>query len=96
MAPLTVTMFMMMIELICQQSKPQAVFLTPRSMKMDTIVKYESYMVHLVNQTDSLMIIERIATSCGCLLATVQRNIANKREDGLIYIAVTTQRLDSL
>ncbi len=57
---------------------------------------YESFRLKVLNESDSLVIIEQVHPSCGCILATVQRNIATKEEPGDIYIAVTSDRVTPL
>lgn len=58
--------------------------------------KYESFRLKVFNESDSLAVIERAQPSCGCVLVTVQRNIARKGEPGDIYIAVTSEKVPPL
>jgi|GEM_PF-2568467 len=58
--------------------------------------KYESFHLKVINDDDSLTVIEGIQPSCGCVLATVQRSLATARQPGDIYIAVNTERMDTL
>jgi hypothetical protein len=57
---------------------------------------YTSLRLHVINPGDSLVVIERVQPSCGCVLATTQRNLATRQTPGDIYVAVTTHKLDSL
>jgi len=54
---------------------------------------YESFRLKVLNDSDSLVVIESVHPSCGCVLATVQRNLATKDNPGDIYVAVMTDRL---
>lgn len=56
-------------------------------------VPHESIRLKVINDSDSLIIIEKVHPSCGCVLATVQRNHATKDKPGDIYVAVMTERL---
>ncbi|MEP7217527.1 MAG: DUF1573 domain-containing protein [Bacteroidota bacterium] len=58
--------------------------------------KYESFHLKVVNDGDSLVVIESVQPSCGCILTTLQRSNAVKGHDGDIYVAVTTSRIDTL
>lgn len=40
--------------------------------------KYESLKLYVYNNTDSDLVINKLNTSCSCVLATIQRNIATK------------------
>lgn len=57
--------------------------------------KYESFRLKVLNNSDSLVVIEQIHPSCGCVLATVQRNIATRDNPGDIYVAVTSDRVSA-
>ncbi len=57
--------------------------------------KYESFRLKVLNNSDSLVVIEQVHPSCGCVLATVQRNIATKDNPGDIYVAVTSDRVSA-
>lgn len=61
----------------------------------DTTTPYHSLRLHVANHTDSLVVIERVEPSCGCILATVQRSLIKAGGEGEIYVAVTTARLDN-
>jgi hypothetical protein len=56
--------------------------------------RYESFRLHLLNPTDSLVVIDRIETSCGCILATLQNRFATRDTPGDIYVALTVDKLD--
>lgn len=58
--------------------------------------KYESFRLKVLNNSDSLVVIEQVHPSCGCVLATVQRNIATKDNPGDIYVAVTSERVSAI
>jgi hypothetical protein len=57
---------------------------------------YDTFRLHVINPGDSLVVLEQVVPSCGCVLATIQHNLATKGHPGEIYVAVTTSRLDSL
>jgi hypothetical protein len=56
--------------------------------------RYESFRLHLLNPTDSLVVIDRIETSCGCILATLQNRFATRDTPGDVYVALTVDKLD--
>jgi len=58
--------------------------------------KYESFHLKVLNRSDTAVVIERAQPSCGCVLVTVQRNIARKNEPGDIYVAVTSAKVPPL
>jgi hypothetical protein len=58
--------------------------------------KYESFRLKVINEGDSLAVIERATPSCGCVLVTVQRDIARKGQPGDIYVAVTSAKVPPL
>src|SRR5687768_319951 len=57
--------------------------------------RYESFRLHLLNPTDSLVAIDRVETSCGCVLATLQNRFATRTRPGNVYVAVTVDKLDA-
>lgn len=57
--------------------------------------KNESFHLHLINTTDSLVIIEDVRPSCGCILATTQRTVASKELNADIYIGFITAKVSS-
>jgi hypothetical protein len=56
----------------------------------------ESFRLHVLNESDSVVVIQRVQTSCGCVLATVQRSLATRNEPGDIYVGYLTNKLDAL
>jgi hypothetical protein len=58
--------------------------------------RYESFRLHLLNPTDSLVVIDCVETSCGCILATLQNRFATREHPGDVYVALTVAKLDSL
>ena len=58
--------------------------------------RYESFRLLLLNPSDSLVVIERVETSCGCILATLQNRFATRATPGNVYVAVTVGALDRL
>jgi Protein of unknown function (DUF1573) len=58
--------------------------------------KYESFRLKVINESDSVAIIERAQPSCGCILVTVQRAVARKGEPGEIYVAITSAKVPPL
>jgi hypothetical protein len=78
------------------QTTPQLPHLDIKEYVVGDTAKYESFHVKLINDDDSLTVIESIQPSCGCVLATVQRTVATKKKPGDIYVAVNTERMDTL
>ncbi|MDB5034242.1 MAG: hypothetical protein JWQ98_1483 [Chlorobi bacterium] len=58
--------------------------------------KYESFHLKVINDGDSLAVIESVQPSCGCILTTLQRGTVTRGHDGDIYVAITTARIDTL
>ena len=58
--------------------------------------RYESFRLLVLNPTDSLVVIDRVETSCGCVLATLQNRFATRETPGNVYVAVTVDKLDLL
>jgi uncharacterized protein DUF1573 len=58
--------------------------------------KYENFHLKVINDGDSLVVIESVQPSCGCILTTLQRGTVTKGHDGDIYVAITTARVDTL
>ena len=58
--------------------------------------KYESFRLKVISDSDSLVVIEQVSPSCGCVLATVQKNIVRKGDPGDIYVAVTNDKISAL
>jgi hypothetical protein len=56
--------------------------------------RYESFRLLLLNPSDSLVVIDRVETSCGCILATLQNRFATRETPGNVYVAVTVDKLD--
>ena len=56
--------------------------------------RYESFRLHVLNPSDSLVVIDRVETSCGCILATLQNRFMTRTVPGDIYVAVTVDKLD--
>jgi hypothetical protein len=57
--------------------------------------RYESFRLHLINPTDSLVVIDRVESSCGCILATLQNRFATRETPGNVYVALTVDKLDT-
>jgi hypothetical protein len=55
--------------------------------------RYESFRLLLLNPSDSLVVIDRVETSCGCILATLQNRFATRTTPGNVYVAVTVDQL---
>jgi hypothetical protein len=55
--------------------------------------KYESLKLYVYNNTDSDLVINKLNTSCSCVLATIQRNIATKTLPGYIYVSVSSFKI---
>lgn len=55
-----------------------------------------SFRLHVQNSSDSLVIIDRVEPSCGCILTTVQKSFARKGKDGEIYVALMTGRMSDI
>lgn len=78
--------------LVFQQVEP-APRLSITELWVPDSVPHESIRLKVINDSDSLMVIEKVHPSCGCVLATVQRSQATKDKPGDIYVAVMTERL---
>jgi len=52
-----------------------------------------SFRLYVRNNSDSLVVIERVEPSCGCILATLQKSFAYRGHDGEIYIGLMTSRM---
>lgn len=57
--------------------------------------KYESFRLNVINDGDSIVVIERAQPSCGCILVTVQRSLCMQGHPGDIYIAVTNEKVST-
>lgn len=55
-----------------------------------------SFRLHVRNNTDSLVILDRVEPSCGCILTTVQKSLARKGKDAEVYIALMTSRMNDV
>lgn len=53
-----------------------------------------SFRLYVRNNLDSLVVIERVDPSCGCILATVQKSFVHKGHDGEIYIGLMVDRMN--
>jgi hypothetical protein len=73
-----------------------SVWLSPTPYITKDTSHYVSYRLHIYTTGDSSLTIHRIQPSCGCILASVQRSIATKEQPGEIYVAINTEKLDSL
>jgi len=73
-----------------------AIRLEPESVIIADTTRYASLHVRLINETDSAVFIERLHPSCGCVLASVQRNKATKEHPGDIYVSVSLEKMDTL
>jgi hypothetical protein len=73
-----------------------SVWLSPTPYITKDTSHYVSYRLHIYTSGDSSLTIHRIQPSCGCILASVQRSIATKDHPGEIYVAINTEKLDSL
>lgn len=76
--------------------QPAAIRLEPESVVVTDTARYVSLHVRLVNETDSAVFIEKLHPSCGCVLASVQKNKATKEHPGDIYVSVSLERMDTL
>jgi hypothetical protein len=55
--------------------------------------KSETFHLRLINTTDSLVVIEDVKTSCGCVMATPQRVVATREQPGDIYVGLLTAKV---
>lgn len=53
-----------------------------------------SFRLYVQNTTDSLVVIEHVEPSCGCILATVQKSFARPGHDAEIYIGLMTKQMN--
>lgn len=71
-------------------------YLDPAEVVVTDSSAYASFHVKVINPGDSLVAIESIQPSCGCLLATIQNSNSTRQRPADIYVAVTTARMDTL
>lgn len=57
---------------------------------------YEEFRLRVFNSNKEPVIIEKVTPSCGCVLTTIQKNRATTERPGEIYVAVVSQKVDSL
>ncbi|MCE7933457.1 MAG: DUF1573 domain-containing protein [Chlorobi bacterium CHB2] len=76
--------------------QPSAIRLYPETVIIADTARYASLHVQLINETDSAIFIESLHPSCGCVLASVQKNRATKEHPGDIYVSVSLERMDTL
>lgn len=53
-----------------------------------------SFRLYVRNNSDSLVVIDRVEPSCGCILATIQKSYVRRNHDGEIYIGLMTSRMN--
>lgn len=53
-----------------------------------------SFRLHIRNSSDSVVILDRVEPSCGCILTTIQKSLARKGKDAEVYIALMTSRMN--
>ena len=52
-----------------------------------------SFRLHVRNQADSMIVLDRVEPSCGCIMTTIQKSYARKGKDAEIYIGLMTNRM---
>lgn len=57
---------------------------------------YEDFRLKVYNTQTDPVTIERVDPSCGCVLATIQKNRATIEQPGEIYVAIVSHKVDSL
>lgn len=57
---------------------------------------YEDFRLRIFNHGDQPVVVEKVIPSCGCVLATIQQNRASIEKPGEIYVAIVSQKVDSL
>jgi len=82
--------------LVMGATQPPGVYLEETEHWVTDSTRYQAFRVNLINTGDSAVYIDRVHPSCGCVLASVQRNRATKEKPGEIYVAVTTAEMDTL
>ncbi|MCB0710788.1 MAG: DUF1573 domain-containing protein [Ignavibacteriae bacterium] len=55
--------------------------------------EFNTFRLYVRNSTDSLVVLDRVEPSCGCILATIQKSYARKEKDAEIYIGFSTKRM---
>ncbi|MGE3801359.1 MAG: DUF1573 domain-containing protein [Candidatus Kapaibacterium sp.] len=55
--------------------------------------EFNTFRLYVRNTTDSLVVLDRVEPSCGCILATIQKSYARKEKDAEIYIGFSTKRM---
>ena len=57
---------------------------------------YEDFRLRVFNNGTEPVVIEKVVPSCGCILTTIQSNRATRERPGEIYVAIISQKVDSL
>jgi hypothetical protein len=57
---------------------------------------YESFNVRIQVRGNDTITIDRAVPSCGCVMATIQKNRATKQRPGEVYVAITSRNVDPL
>ncbi len=55
--------------------------------------EFVTFRLYVRNGSDSLVVLDRVEPSCGCILATIQKSFARKEQDGEIYVGLSTKRM---
>ena len=55
--------------------------------------EYATFRLYVRNSTDSLVVLDRVEPSCGCIMTTVQNRFARKEKDAEIYVGLSTDRM---
>lgn len=78
------------------QKTPETYYLDQTEMVVSDTSKSAALHLHVINTIDSLLIVEEVHTSCGCVMATPQRTVATKTQPADIYIGVLTAKVSTL
>lgn len=62
---------------------------------VDDTTQYYATRLHVLTNSDSTEHITEVTTSCGCVMATIQRRAISRTAPGDIYIAAVTKNLSS-
>lgn len=90
---LLLTMVMQLLLVTAQTHQPEQLRLDRTEYVVLDTATYVSFRLKLINESDSVVVIERADPSCGCVLVTVQRSLATRDQPGDIYVAMTVAKM---
>lgn len=55
-----------------------------------------SFRLHIQNSSDSVVFLDHVEPSCGCIMTTIQKSLARKGKDAEVYIGLMTSRMSEI